>query len=116
MPYKPKKPCRHPNCPNLTHDTYCDVHKAKHNADYNNFKRTQESKAFYNSTRWRALSKHQLTIQPLCQECLKNNRFIKAQIADHIVPIKNGGEKYDIDNLQSLCLSCHNKKTSKEKL
>jgi 5-methylcytosine-specific restriction protein A len=33
-------------------------------------------------------------------------------IADHIVEIKDGGAALDITNGETLCLSCHNKKTA----
>jgi 5-methylcytosine-specific restriction protein A len=42
--------------------------------------------------------------------CLKEGRASMAEIADHIKPIKEGGARLDINNLQSLCRSCHNKK------
>ncbi|MBF0421907.1 MAG: HNH endonuclease [Magnetococcales bacterium] len=37
-----------------------------------------------------------------------------AVVADHITPIKSGGDRYSQDNLQSLCLSCHSRKTAVE--
>ena len=33
---------------------------------------------------------------------------------DHIVPISKNGSKYALDNLQSLCQSCHREKTEAE--
>ena len=35
-----------------------------------------------------------------------------ATMVDHIVPIADGGEKLDEDNLQSLCQDCHARKTA----
>jgi len=34
--------------------------------------------------------------------------------ADHIVPIRQGGERYDVANGQTLCLACHSRKTAHE--
>ncbi|MGI9460517.1 MAG: HNH endonuclease [Pirellulales bacterium] len=34
--------------------------------------------------------------------------------ADHIIPIEEGGPRYSLDNGQTLCISCHGIKTSKE--
>jgi len=34
--------------------------------------------------------------------------------ADHITPIALGGERYDVANGQTLCSSCHGKKTRAE--
>ena len=34
--------------------------------------------------------------------------------ADHIVPLADGGSRYNVSNGQTLCLSCHSKKTCRE--
>lgn len=39
---------------------------------------------------------------------------IAAVVVDHVVPIKDGGARFDWVNLQSLCVSCHNRKTATE--
>lgn len=39
----------------------------------------------------------------------------KADLVDHIRERSDGGEDYDFDNLQSLCRSCHEKKTKEVK-
>lgn len=76
----------------------------------NLYKRDEGSKRFYNSKAWRRLAAIQIKREPLCAECLKVGRITPAQIADHIYPIREGGQKYDLDNLQSLCRACHNRK------
>jgi len=65
---------------------------------------------FYNSNRWRKLRVIQLKTHPICKMCGHI-----ATIADHIEEISDGGAKYDLDNLQSLCLPCHNAKTFSKK-
>lgn len=112
MPRTPKKPCAYPRCPELVYGTYCEKHKRKVNREYNSYRRDEDTKKFYSSTEWRKLSKLQLRTNPLCVECLKDGRIVPARIADHIQPIKEGGARLDIENLQSLCLGCHNKKHS----
>ena len=114
MPYLPKKPCRYPGCPNLSNQSYCDVHKKKVNADYNRYQRDDFSKTFYNTPRWRAVRKKKLTSSPFCEECVKNGTIVKATLVDHILPIKQGGAPLDITNLQSLCWSCHSRKSIQE--
>ena len=69
---------------------------------------------FYHSNRWRTLRKQLITANPLCVECSNNGRVTLAKVVDHIHSVRLGGDKWDIDNLQSLCESCHNTKTSKE--
>ena len=71
-------------------------------------KRTTDS--FYNSTRWRKLSKWYLSNNPICEMC--DNDL--SRHSDHIIPWQDGGSKYLVDNLQALCLSCHAKKTSSD--
>jgi 5-methylcytosine-specific restriction protein A len=111
MPYTPKHACRYPNCPELVADgAYCEKHRNQEQQHYNRNVRDEDSKRFYNSTAWRALSKRQLQREPLCTECLKAGRAQPAEIADHIVAIKDGGVRLDEANLQSLCKSCHSRK------
>jgi 5-methylcytosine-specific restriction protein A len=35
-------------------------------------------------------------------------------VADHVLPLKDGGARFDWANLQALCVSCHNRKTAGE--
>ena len=69
---------------------------------------------FYQSTAWRKLRKVKLEQDPLCEECLKKGIHTPAKVADHIVPINQGGAALNITNLQSLCDRCHNVKSAKE--
>ena len=110
MPYKPKKPCCYPNCPELTHERYCDKHRQQAAREYNRHGRDENSKRFYNSKAWRRLSAAQLKREPLCRECMRAGRAALAEIADHIQPIRAGGARLDFENLQSLCKGCHNRK------
>ena len=64
---------------------------------------------FYNSKDWRVLSRKR--IQDDGYKCVKCGAF--ATEVDHIIPIQTpeGWERrYDYDNLQSLCVKCHNEK------
>ena len=74
----------------------------------------KNNRAFYNSHRWHTLSTQWRAKQPLCQECLRKGRTTAGQCVDHIRPIENGGEQWDITNLQTLCFRCHNSKTQME--
>lgn len=111
MPTKPKKPCSYPDCPKLTNDRYCELHQKKRTEEYNKYERDNFTKIFYNSKKWRIIRKRQLEAHPFCEECLKNGKRTKAIVVDHIIPIKKGGDMYDYTNLQSLCASCHSKKS-----
>ena len=64
---------------------------------------------FYNSTEWRTLSRARL--QGDGYKCVKCGKI--ASEVDHIIPIQipqGWDRRLDYDNLQSLCLDCHNAK------
>jgi len=107
MPRKLLKPCKHPRCPELTENRFCKKHS-------NLYERTSASKRGYDS-RWRKARKRFLKANPLCVECLKINRIVKATVVDHIIPHR-GDKKlfWDENNWQALCKSCHDKKTMTE--
>lgn len=70
--------------------------------------------SFYRNANWRKLRKWWVNRNPLCVMCEKEGKLVAVQVVDHIVPIKMGGEELSSSNLQSLCHSCHNKKTRLE--
>ena len=120
MPWKPKRPCRHPGCPNLSDQSYCEAHRkgaaADSNRVYDESRRDREMKEFYNSPAWRSLRELKLKRNPVCEECYRKGRISKAAIADHVLPAREyPSKRLDIDNLQSLCRGCHNKKTAAER-
>lgn len=47
MPYKPKKPCAFPGCPNLTDGTYCEKHKKEAVQIYDKYERSPDHKKKY---------------------------------------------------------------------
>lgn len=116
MPTTPKRPCRYEGCRNLCEygHSYCKLHLQKQMNDYNRYNRDKEVQAFYTSKAWKSTRMHKLRDQPLCEECLRQNRITPAVLVDHIIPIKNGGAKLDYNNLQSLCQVCHEIKSIKE--
>lgn len=69
------------------------------------------NKSFYNSKLWLLTRRAKLQQSPLCQA--EGCRSIATEV-DHIRPISKGGHRTDLSNLQSLCRSCHSKKTFKE--
>jgi 5-methylcytosine-specific restriction protein A len=59
--------------------------------------------------RWRRFRLWYLKLHPVCAHCGR-----AANEVDHIQPLRDGGEKYDLENLQPLCKSCHSRKTQAE--
>lgn len=82
---------------------------------------SKENRSLYNDPRWRGttktigLRKLRLREDPLCVRCKDEGRITVATHVDHIVPHLSDPEKFfNFDNTQSLCESCHNRKTAKE--
>lgn len=76
--------------------------------------RNKDEVAFYKTYRWRRTSEQYRKTNPLCCMCEDEGRTKKANVVDHIKPIKEGGQLYDWNNLQSLCHKHHNKKTKQD--
>jgi 5-methylcytosine-specific restriction protein A len=62
---------------------------------------------------WSAIRERQLRRFPLCAHCEAQGLLTEATEVDHRVPLAHGGTDYE-DNLQSLCTTCHAKKTLEE--
>lgn len=56
--------------------------------------------------RWKRIRAQVLAGEPLCRLCLSAGKTVPATVADHIVPIAEGGTHAQ-DNLQPLCKRCH---------
>lgn len=108
MPYKPKRPCSYPSCPQLTHKSYCAQHSGLWQQN-----RGSSSKRGYDH-RWQAIRKMYLAENPLCVECLRKGRLVEATEVHHITTIRDGGTN-DYSNLMALCKGCHSKITIKWK-
>ncbi|WP_017435133.1 HNH endonuclease [Saccharococcus caldoxylosilyticus] len=126
MPNKPLRPCNKIGCPNLTKNRYCKQHKhlveqrqrtRRNDKEYDKHKRNQQARAFYHSREWERLRQAALARDHyLCQHCLQHNRITRAVIVDHIVPISvDWSKRLSLDNTQSLCHPCHNRKTAEDR-
>ena len=105
MPYKPKKPCAFPSCPNLTDKRYCDIHAKQMNREYNLYRRDPAHKDRYGSA-WRKIRDLYISKHPLCERCLERGFYTPADEVHHVRPLDSGGDNSD-DNLMSLCKHCH---------
>ena len=68
----------------------------------------------YCSARWRRLRALKLQHEPLCRACVAAGRLVAADTVDHIRPHTGVDTEsfWRWDNLQSLCASCHSRKTA----
>ncbi|WP_227002045.1 HNH endonuclease signature motif containing protein [Pediococcus damnosus] len=113
--------CSHAGCRNLIPLTerYCSKHKHEESSRVYFHRKHSGGKyeAFYHSTAWKKLSYQYKLANPMCEACLKRGIIRQADIADHVVPIKQDWTKrLDYSNLESLCQYCHNDKTESEQL
>ena len=103
---KPKRICQ--ICRKVKRDD-CERCKPKPFANI-----SHENQSFYSSTCWRKRRYGYLAKFPLCKMCLDKGRTTAGKYVDHITPIRQGGDKFDYSNLQTLCTSCHASKSSKD--
>ena len=87
-------------------------HKRIVQKEYNRTARRNQS--FYESMVWRRTSRLHKRLNPLCIRCKDKGIAKPVQITDHITPIEQGGSQLSMDNLQSLCIACHNTKTAED--
>lgn len=116
------RPCAHAGCRILVRSGYCDKHRPKDRS------RRSEAAAdwhrWYTLDTWRKdLRPMQLLREPFCRECSARARRenrpellrILATDVDHVVPHRGDWKLFtDRNNLQSLCHSCHSRKTMAE--
>jgi 5-methylcytosine-specific restriction protein A len=114
MPRSAKIPCRHGGCRALLDKPgFCDKHRKEV------FKQQRqvltedklEHDRFYRRVQWRNVRALQLSLSPLCCECRKLGKLTPAVVVDHIIERSKGGADYDMNNLRSVCTSCHNRLT-----
>lgn len=106
----PLKPCKHPGCKEYAVvNGYCEKHKKDKFNFFRYVKRISPSKLGYNR-RWDRERKEFLKANPLCKICGR-----PATEVDHIIPHKGNQILFwNKSNWQSLCHSCHSKKTIRE--
>ena len=100
MPVKAKRNCPINGCPNLVTQGRCPQHTTRRPDT-----RPPSSQRGY-STHWHQTRGRYLTQHPLCVACGQ-----RATDVDHIISRAKGGSD-EWSNLQSLCHSCHSRKTA----
>ncbi|MGI6256622.1 MAG: HNH endonuclease [Anaerovoracaceae bacterium] len=110
MPRKPKSSCSYPGCPNLTEERFCEEHQKEEDRRYERYGRDKVAKRKYGRA-WKRIRDRYINAHPLCEQCLKEGRYTKAEEVHHINPLSRGGDHRD-DNLMALCKPCHSRITA----
>ena len=114
MASKPLRPCLHPGCTVLVRSGYCDKHRPPESARRS--EKSQSYRRWYSLRIWTdELRPQQLAHEPFCRDCARRGLRVYATDVDHVVPHDGDWSKFvDPTNLQSLCHSCHGRKTTAE--
>ena len=96
-----------PTMPTKVHN----VPRQKQRKEKTNWLKNADDIKFYNTQAWRKLSLAYKMSHPVCEVkgCNQTSYF-----TDHIVPVSEGGSKWDTNNFQALCKSCNGSKTAKQ--
>lgn len=104
MPVKPLRPCSYPGCSSLTPKGYCTVHERTERQRYE-LSRGTAARRGYDAT-WMRLRKLKLNNDPLCQRCTGRSISVAATLVHH----KDRNPRNNTEeNLESLCVGCHDR-------
>ena len=124
MPNRPKSPCTQPGCGELTDGGKCERHSQQARRESDHERGNAHQRGY--GIKWQQYREHWLREFPLCgmrragpsaehSECWRSGRAIAATDVDHITPHRGDQRLFwDQDNHQSLCHTCHSKKTARE--
>ncbi|RKX02326.1 HNH endonuclease [Corynebacterium diphtheriae] len=110
MPSKPKRPCSHPGCPELTEKRFCPEHACAEDTRYRKYQRDPKINRRYDH-RWRKIRAAYVEAHPLCEDCLARARYTPVDEVHHVIPLEHGGT-HDESNLRSLCKPCHSRQSA----
>lgn len=111
MPMRARRVCSHGGCFRKAEPGHgqCKGHLQQENRD------SHPHRSLYDTVAWRTLRADHISANPLCAEHLKAGEVVPGTDVDHIVP--HGGDEdlfFDPSNLQTLCSTCHGRKTQRE--
>ena len=96
--------------------SYCKKCKGVDDKQYNANKRNNDLSMIYNRKAWKLVRMQALVRDDfMCVHCKLRGVDTIATEVDHIIELSSDiALAYELSNLQSLCHSCHMKKTAKE--
>ena len=113
--YRAKSICRRVGCNVLVSEPgFCHIHKNYDKQRFQQLNKATGSRQFYGGTRWTKTAKAYRRRYPLCAQHKAQGLIVKGALVDHKVErgklVSMGLDPYDFEYLQTLCVSCHNKK------
>ncbi len=105
MPRKPKRPCSHPGCPELTDGRFCEKHEKAENRRYEKYDRDPAVRRRYGRA-WKRIRDSYVKSHPFCELCYEKGVLVGTEEVHHKTPLSMGGT-HDRSNLIALCKSCH---------
>ena len=108
---KPLRKCKHPGCRQLVPGSYCANHQPKPQR-----KESASWHYLYTDPRyhWAERRTAQLLGEPFCRACARKGKRVRATDVDHVTPHRGDIKLFVNGDLQSLCHSCHSRKTMAE--
>jgi 5-methylcytosine-specific restriction protein A len=110
----PSRLCSTAGCPNPpTGKGRCDECRKPIERERSRARR-EATKGVYKTKMWLRRRLQVLSRDPICADgrVCGGNRL--STEVDHIIPLELGGAPYAMDNLQGICLDCHQVKTAQE--
>jgi len=112
MPNRAARPCATPGCPELVNKgNRCATHAVQRTQATDERRGSAAGRGY--GRQWRGLRLMYLRANPLCVACAAQSVVTQATEVDHIQRRADGGAD-EWSNFQSLCKSCHSRKTATE--
>lgn len=113
MPQKPLRVCAKSGCSTLTTNTYCETHRDCNRRKWDE-RRNKELRKHYSTARWQATRRLIFERDSLCLSCKRMASVVVDDVIPAVKYVANGGDFFDMDNLQGMCKPCHDSKTATE--
>jgi len=107
MPRRPKHPCSHPGCPNLSDKRFCKEHEKTANQQYEKYERNPQTRRRYGRA-WKRIRDKYVSQHPFCEMCYERGILVKTEEVHHKSKLSDG-VTHDRENLIALCKSCHSR-------
>jgi 5-methylcytosine-specific restriction protein A len=110
MPTTALRPCAEPHCPALVRKGRCKAHAVVHEQQRENY----DIRRWYRTARWKLLRAQVLNENPLCVDCLRENRITAATDVHH--KERHDGDQFkfwNLNGLEGLCVAHHSAKTAR---